>query len=471
MEQLSLEIEKLNRLVGGFVWGPVMISFLLLAGLYFTVGTGFFQFRRFRLWFRNTFFAIFRSPEVRDKRDPGAISQFQALSTALAGTIGTGNIVGVATAITAGGPGAIFWMWASALVGMMTKYAENVLGNRYRYHDSAGKWVGGPMVYIERGLGCRWLAVLFAVFCAAASFGIGNMTQANSISGALASSFGLSPLAVGIAVATLAGVVILGGIKRLASVTERLVPFMAITYTVGGILIICLNWRGIPGAFAAILSDAFSLRAAGSGAIGFLLSDAVRYGVARGVFTNEAGLGSSVIVNSASNVKEPVRQGMWGIFEVFFDTIVMCTITALAILTSGAHLTGGDGAELAIAAFSSGFGRFGGVFITLAVCCFAFATILGWSYYGERAVDYLFGPRARTGYRLLFIGMTVVGCVGSLRLVWSVSDTFNGLMALPNLTAVLLLSPEVFAETRGYLGRLKKGGTPHEIRRHPARRG
>ena len=408
---------------------------------------------------------------MRDRRDPGAISQFQALATALAGTIGTGNIVGVATAITAGGPGAIFWMWISALVGMMTKYAENVLGNRYRYRDAQGKWVGGPMVYIERGLGCRWLAVLFAVFCAAASFGIGNMTQANSISGALASSFGLSPLAVGIAVATLAGVVILGGIKRLASVTERLVPFMAVTYTLGGVLIICLNWRGIPAAFSAILSDAFTLRAAGGGAVGFILSDAVRYGVARGVFTNEAGLGSSVIVNSASNVKEPVRQGMWGIFEVFFDTIVMCTITALAILTSGAHLLGGDGAELAIAAFSSGFGRFGGVFITLAVCCFAFATILGWSYYGERAVDYLFGARARIGYRLCFIGMTVVGCVGSLQLVWSVSDTFNGLMALPNLIAVLLLSPEVFAATRDYLGRIKKGGPSHEIRRHSARRG
>ncbi len=471
MEKLAEGIATLNQLVGGFVWGPVMIGFLLLAGLYFTVGTGFFQFRRFGLWLRGTLFAIFRSPDVRDRRDPGAISQFQALATALAGTIGTGNIVGVATAITAGGPGAIFWMWISALVGMMTKYAENVLGNRYRYRDAQGKWVGGPMVYIERGLGCRWLAVLFAVFCAAASFGIGNMTQANSISGALASSFGLSPLAVGIAVATLAGVVILGGIKRLASVTERLVPFMAVTYTLGGVLIICLNWRGIPAAFSAILSDAFTLRAAGGGAVGFILSDAVRYGVARGVFTNEAGLGSSVIVNSASNVKEPVRQGMWGIFEVFFDTIVMCTITALAILTSGAHLLGGDGAELAIAAFSSGFGRFGGVFITLAVCCFAFATILGWSYYGERAVDYLFGARARIYYRLCFIGMTVVGCVGSLQLVWSVSDTFNGLMALPNLIAVLLLSPEVFAATRDYLGRIKKGGPSHEIRRHSARRG
>lgn len=458
---MDMIVDVINS-IDAFVWGPPMLVLLLGSHIFLTFRTGFIQ--------RKLPTAI-KLSVTKDPDAPGDISQFGALCTALSATIGTGNIVGVATAITAGGPGAIFWMWISALVGMMTKYAENVLGNRYRYRDAQGKWVGGPMVYIERGLGCRWLAVLFAVFCAAASFGIGNMTQANSISGALASSFGLSPLAVGIAVATLAGVVILGGIKRLASVTERLVPFMAVTYTLGGVLIICLNWRGIPAAFSAILSDAFTLRAAGGGAVGFILSDAVRYGVARGVFTNEAGLGSSVIVNSASNVKEPVRQGMWGIFEVFFDTIVMCTITALAILTSGAHLLGGDGAELAIAAFSSGFGRFGGVFITLAVCCFAFATILGWSYYGERAVDYLFGARARIGYRLCFIGMTVVGCVGSLQLVWSVSDTFNGLMALPNLIAVLLLSPEVFAATRDYLGRIKKGGPSHEIRRHSARRG
>ena len=416
-------IESINNAVNNFIWGvPAMIC-IIGVGLYLSIRTNFLQIRKFSYAIRVTLGRMFRKRDASD----GTMTPFQAVCTALAATVGTGNIAGVAGAIAIGGPGSVFWMWISALVGMMTKYAENVLGNRYRYRDAQGKWVGGPMVYIERGLGCRWLAVLFAVFCAAASFGIGNMTQANSISGALASSFGLSPLAVGIAVATLAGVVILGGIKRLASVTEKLVPFMAVTYTLGGVLIICLNWRGIPAAFSAILSDAFTLRAAGGGAVGFILSDAVRYGVARGVFTNEAGLGSSVIVNSASNVKEPVRQGMWGIFEVFFDTIVMCTITALAILTSGAHLLGGDGAELAIAAFSSGFGRFGGVFITLAVCCFAFATILGWSYYGERAVDYLFGARARIGYRLCFIGMTVVGCVGSLQLVWSVSDTVNGL--------------------------------------------
>lgn len=463
MEAVLQVVQRINFYLSDYI----LVFLLIGTGLYFSVRTRFVQVRCFGEGMRS----VFGEFNMRGGRQKGGLSSFQALTTAIAAQVGTGNIIGACGAILLGGPGAIFWMWISALVGMMTKYAENVLGNRYRYRDAQGKWVGGPMVYIERGLGCRWLAVLFAVFCAAASFGIGNMTQANSISGALASSFGLSPLAVGIAVATLAGVVILGGIKRLASVTERLVPFMAVTYTLGGVLIICLNWRGIPAAFSAILSDAFTLRAAGGGAVGFILSDAVRYGVARGVFTNEAGLGSSVIVNSASNVKEPVRQGMWGIFEVFFDTIVMCTITALAILTSGAHLLGGDGAELAIAAFSSGFGRFGGVFITLAVCCFAFATILGWSYYGERAVDYLFGARARVYYRLCFIGMTVVGCVGSLQFVWSVSDTFNGLMALPNLIAVLLLSPEVFAATRDYLGRIKKGGPSHEIRRHSARRG
>ena len=462
-------IAKVNEWVGGLVWGPAMIVLMLLVGAYFTVGTGFFQFRRFGLWIRSTLGAIVRGGQVHD-RDPHAISQFQALSTALAGTIGTGNIVGVATAIVAGGTGAVFWMWVSALLGMMTKYAENVLGNLYRYRNQAGDWVGGPMVYIERGLHWKWLAVLFALFCAAASFGIGNMTQANSIAGALSDVFRIAPAAAGVAVATVSGVVILGGVRRVAAVTERLVPFMALFYTVGGLVIIFLNRAQIPDAFTSIFREAFSLRAAGGGAAGTVMANAVRFGVARGVFTNEAGLGSSVIINSASNVKEPVQQGMWGIFEVFFDTIVMCTITALVLLTSGAHLGGGDGAQLAVAAFSSGFGRFGGAVISIAVCCFAFATILGWSCYGGRAVEYLFGRRALTPYKLLFIVMTWVGCTGSLKLVWSVSDTFNGLMAIPNLIAVVLLSREVFQATRAYLARKRKGRL-NGIRHHFTRRG
>lgn len=451
MERFAAFAAEINEKLNGFVWGPVMIVFMMLTGLYFTIGTGFFQIRKCGLWINSTLFAIFKNKDVHDKRDPNSISQFQAVATALAGTIGTGNIVGVATALVAGGTGAIFWMWMSALLGMMTKFAENVLGNHYRYKNEKGAWVGGPMVYIERGLQCRWLAVMFALFCIIASFGIGNMTQANSIAGALQSTLHIAPLATGIVVALFAGIVVLGGIKRLASVTERLVPFMALIYTLGGIIIIYINRQGIPNALQSIFSEAFSLRAVGGGAGGYAMMNAIRFGVARGVFSNEAGLGSSVIVNSASNVKEPVHQGMWGIFEVFADTIVMCTITALTILTTGVMETGLDGAALSIAAFSHGFGRFGGIFISFAITCFAFSTILGWSYYGERAVEYLFGLKPIWVYKLIFISMTTVGCVTNLKLVWSISDTFNGLMAIPNLIAIIFLSGKVFEITNNYI--------------------
>lgn len=456
MEGFFRTLTDLNSLLSGLVWGPAMVGFMLLVGIYFTAGTGFFQIRHFRLLLRETLVAIFLDQEVHDKRDPHSISQFQALSTALAGTLGTGNIVGVATAIAAGGVGSIFWMWVSAFFGMMTKYAENVLGNHYRYRDERGAWVGGPMVYIERGLGCRWLAVLFALFCMFAAFGIGNMTQANSIAGALESALRIAPLSTGIVVALLCGLVVLGGIKRIASVAERCVPLMAVVYTAGAAVILWLHRDRLPDAFSAIFQEAFSLRAVGGGAGGYAMMRAVRYGVARGIFSNEAGLGSSVIVNSASNVKEPVRQGMWGIFEVFADTIVMCTITALAIIVSGTHLSGAEGAGMSIKAFEGAFGRAGGLFVAIAIAFFAFSSILGWSYYGERVVEYLFGRKLVGIYQLLFIGMTAVGCVGHLELVWSLSDTFNGLMAIPNLIAVLFLSNQVFAITRDYVRRVSQ---------------
>lgn len=453
MEKWIFYISELNSKVNTFVWGPVMIAFMMLIGLYFTIGTGFFQIRRFGVWISETLLAIFRNKDVHDKRDPHTISQFQALTTALAGTIGTGNIVGVATAIVAGGTGAIFWMWVSAFVGMMTKFAENVLGNHYRYKNEKGAWVGGPMVYIERGLHCKWLAVLFALFCMIASFGIGNMTQANSISGAVTSIFHISPLSIGIIVMLLTGLVILGGIKRIASVTEKLVPFMALVYTIGGLAVLIMNRSQIPAAFSSIFTEAFDLRAAGGGVGGYMMMNAIKFGVARGIFSNEAGLGSSVIVNSASNVKEPVQQGMWGIFEVFADTIIMCTITSLVILTSGALSSGKDGAALSITAFSIGFGHIGSVFVSLAITCFAFSTILGWAYYGEQALTYLFGQKPVMFYKIVYIAMTCVGCVANLELVWSISDTFNGLMAIPNLIAVVMLSGKVFSLTKEYFVR------------------
>ncbi len=445
------------------VWGPAMVAFMLFCGIWFSAGTGFFQLRKLALWLRSTLVAIFCSPAVHNKKDPHTISQFQAFATALAGTLGTGNIVGVATAITIGGTGAIFWMWVSAFFGMMTKYAENLLGNYYRRKNQDGSWFGGPMAYIERGLGCRWLALLFAAFCAVSSFGIGNMAQANSIAGALC-PFGVPPFAAGIAVAVLTGMVILGGIKRIAAVTERLVPLMAVLYTCGGIIIIFLNRQRLPEAFASIFSEAFAISPAAGGVAGFSVSRAMRFGVARGIFSNEAGLGSSAIVNSASNVKEPVEQGMWGIFEVFADTIVMCSITALAIITSQAHLLGVDGAEMSIAAFSSGFGSAGQVFVAVSITFFAFSTLLGWSYYGQQAVSYLLGPKSTRMYQRLFILMAAVGCVARLEFVWGLSDTFNGLMAIPNLVAVLFLSKDVFSQTKNYLKQKSRPSQPPSSR-------
>lgn len=455
MEGVISSVAGINKIVNDFVWGPGMLLFLVLTGVYFTIGTGFFQIRRFKLWFGETFIAIFRNKAVTQNKDPNAISQFQALSTALAGTIGTGNIVGVATALTAGGPGAIFWMWISSFFGMMTNYAENVLGIRYRYKNEKGAWIGGPMVYLERGLGCKGLAVLFACLCVLASLGMGNMTQANSIAGALKGSLNLSPLVTGVIVAILVSLVILGGIKRIGKVAERFVPFMAVFYILGGIALIILHRENVPDAFRLIFSEAFDFRCVGGGIGGYIMSNAVRYGIARGVFTNEAGLGTSCIVHSASNVTDPAKQGMWGMFEVFFDTIIMCTITAVAMLSSGVVGCGADGVELAMAAFETGFGEVGKSFITIAILFFAFATMLGWSYYGERAVEYLFGSKHLIVYRVVFILAIILGCVAKLELVWDISDTFNGLMAIPNLVGLIFLSGDVFHATKNYLKKLK----------------
>ena len=434
------------------VWGPATIALLLGTGIYFSVGTGFFQLRRMWLWLRATLFAMFEK-QAHDKSDPHAISQFQAVSTALAGTIGTGNIVGVATALAAGGSGAVFWMWVSALFGMMTKYAENVLGNRYRYRDASGGWKGGPMVYIERGLGCRWLAAIYCISCICASFGIGNMAQANSIAGALETAFALPPYVTGIVLAAVTGGVILGGVKRIGALSERFVPLMALGYLGGGAVILVFHAAEIPSVFASIVSEAFSLRAAAGGVGGTMMARALRFGVARGIFSNEAGLGSSVIVNCASNVKEPVRQGMWGIFEVFADTIVVCTMTALCILVTDAPASQADGAALSLNAFTSQFGQAGSIFLSIALACFAFSTLLGWSYYGERALESLVGIKPVILYKLAFVLILYLGCTTRLETIWAVSDTFNGLMAIPNLAALLLLSPEVFTATKQYLQR------------------
>lgn len=464
-------ISGLNQMVNRFVWGPQMLVLFLFTGLMFTIRTGFFQLRHFRLWLSRTIGSCFgkNRPASDDKH---SISPFQSLCTALAGTMGTGNIAGVATAITAGGPGAVFWMWVSALLGMMTHYAEVVLGMKYRYKNAKGEWMGGAFVYIERGLHRRWLACLFAFFCIVASLGMGNMAQSNSLSTALYDSFHVPPLVSGSVFAVLVGIVIIGGIKRISGITEKIIPAISILYILGALLVIAVHIGNVPGVFHAIIREAFTVKAAGSGAIGYGIATAMRKGISRGVFSNEAGLGSSVVVHSASRETEPVVQGMWGIFEVFADTIVMCTITAVAIMASGVYNQGAytlalsmdqaaggsahfdallNGVPLTSAAFSTVFGRFGSTFVSVSITLFAFSTLIGWSYYGERSTAYLFGSKFVPHYKLVFVYFVFLGALLNLNFVWDISDTFNGLMALPNLLAVILLSGKVVKETKRFM--------------------
>lgn len=475
LDQILQAVKNVNGYLNDFIWGPIMLVFFLLVGLMFTLRTKVFQVSHVKYWLDVTFLSLFKKGNKKVLRtdDKHSISQFQSLCTALAATIGVGNISGVAVALALGGPGAIFWMWLSAFLGMMTNYAENTLGIKYRYRNEKGNWVGGAMIYIEKGLGWKWLAVIFSVFCALASFGIGNLSQGKEIANGLNTSFGIPFWITALLIMFFVGLVIVGGIKRIASVTEKVVPFMAITYIIGALVVIFANVTAVPAAFGAIFSNAFRFQSMGGGVAGFTVMVAMRRGISRGVFSNEAGLGSSVMVHSASDVKEPVIQGMWGIFEVFADTIVVCTMTALTILTSGVYdmaayeacaINGAEleasgllsGVALTSAAFETVFGSLGGKFISIAVVLFAFSTILGWSYYGERAMEYLFGIKAIPAYKVLFLAVIFVGCNISLDLAVDISDTFNGFMALPNLIAVTLLSGQVIQMTKDYIKRVKE---------------
>ena len=464
-------ITKVNSAVNGFVWGIPMLILLVGTGILMTILTRFFQLSHIGHWWKNTIGGIFSDKHITKHtgKDDKAISQFQSLCTALAATIGTGNIVGVASALIAGGPGAIFWMWIVAFFGMMTNYSENVLGIFYRKKNERGEWSGGAMYYLRDGLGskpgCKTigavLAVLFSLFCLLASFGIGNMSQVNSIAANMKAAFHVSPAITGVALMILAALVILGGLKRIASVTEKLVPFMAIAYIVGALVIFFVNIGHVGAVFGAIFKGAFGLRAVGGGIVGSGVRMALTWGMKRGVFSNEAGLGSSVMVHSNSNVKEPVRQGMWGIFEVFADTMVVCTLTAFAVLSSGlidletgAVLSESADSALVGEAFATVFGSFGPMFIALAILLFAFSTVLGWSHYGTKAWEYLFGTKSIIAYRLVFIVMIFIGATMKLSLAWDLSDTFNGLMAMPNLVGVLCLSPLVMKITKNYVDRV-----------------
>lgn len=463
-------ITNVNNAVNGIVWGTFGIALLFIAGILMTAINKGFQFTHFIHWIKMTIGAIFKDKHVtaHTEKNNKAISQFQSLCTALAATIGTGNIVGVATAIILGGPGAIFWMWIMAIFGMMTNYSENVLGIYYRRKGENGEWHGGAMYYLRDGLGsykgCKWigivLAVLFSAFCLLASFGIGNMSQVNSIAGNMKSAFNIPSWVTGIALVILSSVVILGGLKRVASVTEKLVPFMAILYIIGALVVIVAHGNMIPAAFVSIFKGAFSAKSATGGVVGYGIQMAITWGFKRGAFSNEAGLGSSVMVHSSSNVKEPVRQGMWGIFEVFADTIIVCTLTALVVLTSGlVDLESGkmisENVKSALVgeAFGTIFGKAGPMFIAIAILLFAYSTVLGWSHYGTTAWGYLFGDKSSIIYKIVFVVMIFFGCTMSLDLAWDLSDTFNGLMMIPNLIGVIALCPIVSKITKNYIDR------------------
>lgn len=457
MSRITNIISQINDNVNSLVWGAPMIVLILSTGVYFSIRTKFFQIFHIRLIWKNTICKLFGKKSTQKTIDKKAISQFQALSTALAATIGTGSIAGVATAITIGGSGAVFWMWVSAFFGMMTVYAENVLGIYFRHKDKQGNWIGGAMYYIEKGLGVKWLAVLFSIFCIGTSFGMGNMAQSNSIADSLKTSFNINTTITGIITAILVGLVIVGGIKRVGKFAEAVIPFISIVFVTFSIIVLLINAENIPSVISDIFENAFGITALGGGISGELVKKGVSMGVKRGVFSNEAGLGSSVMAHCASDVKEPVVQGMWGIIEVFIDTMVVCTMTALVVLsTKVMDFSNADGSSLIIKAFEKDLGRVGSIFITLSIVIFAFATLIGWSYFGEKAVEYLFTSKAILTYRVIFTIIAFIGCILKLRLVWSISDTFNGLMAIPNLIALWMLSGLVIKITHNYLERQRK---------------
>ncbi|SFI03120.1 alanine or glycine:cation symporter, AGCS family [Pseudobutyrivibrio sp. OR37] len=470
MENILSSVETINNAINGFVWGLPMLILLVGTGILMTCLTKFFQITHFKHWVSNTIGGIFKDSHVtaHTHKNDTQISQFQSLCTALAATIGTGNIAGVAAAIASGGPGAIFWMWIVAFFGMMTNFSENVLGIYYRRRNERNEWCGGAMYYLHDGLGAKpgckqigaVLAVMFSVFCIGASFGIGNMGQVNSIAVNIKSAFGIPSIVTGIGLMILGGLVIVGGLKRIAAVTEKLVPFMAVIYMICAIIVCLVHIDQFGAVFISIIKGAFGMRAVGGGIVGSGVAMAVQWGMKRGVFSNEAGLGSSVMVHSSSNVREPVVQGMWGIFEVFADTIIVCTITAFAVLSSGlvdletgVVISDQVSTALVAEAFSTVFGKFGSAFIAIAILLFAFSTTLGWSQYGSKGFEYLFGRKNIKFYQIVFVLFIVVGATMDLSLAWDISDTLNGMMAIPNLIGVLALSGTVMKITHNYVQR------------------
>ena len=444
---MELINELLNQL-NGIVWGPVMLVLILGTGFYLMSGLRFMPLRHIVYGFRMLW-------QGRKETGEGDIAPFKALMTSLAATIGTGNIAGVATAIFLGGPGALFWMWCTALVGMATKYAEAVLAVHFRETDEKGNHIGGPMFYIKNGLKSHWawLGTAFAIFGALAGFGIGNTIQANSVADALNSKLGVPHLVTGLVMAAFVGLVLIGGIKRIADVAGKLVPLMAIAY-VAASLIVLINYASeIPDAFSLIFTHAFTPIAATGGFAGAAVWAAIRFGVARGIFSNEAGLGSAPIAHAAAATDSPVRQGTIAMLGTFIDTLIICTMTGLVIIVTGAWSSGETGATLSSLAFETALPGIGGYVVTFGLSIFAFTTLLGWSFYGEKCVEYLFGVRSIVPFRILWVIAVPIGATAKLSFIWLLADTLNALMALPNLIALLLLSPLVFKLTRDYFSK------------------
>ena len=479
-------ITKINGSINGFVWGVVGLALLIGTGILMTCVTKVFQISRLSHWWKETIGSLFKKEVISHTKEKGTISPFQALCTALAATVGTGNIAGVAAAICVGGAGAVFWMWVAAFFGMMTNFSENALGIYFRRRNKDGEWSGGAMYYLQDGLGAKKgfktigkvLAILFAFFAMFAAFGIGSMAQVNNIVTNVATAFDVTALSsidvlgtnlyrvlLGAVVMILTALITLGGVKRIANVAEKIVPFMVVLFVIGSLVIIGINYDGILPAFKAIFVNAFQPEAFVGGALGGVIV-AMTNGFKRGVFSNEAGLGSSVMVHSNSSVKEPVKQGMWGIFEVFADTMVVCTMTALVVLTSGVHDytqaapdVEGYSSLLTGAAFNSVFswGDIGQKFVAIALFLFAFTTVLGWSHYGSKAWEYVFGAKSVVVFKIIHVCTIMFGAVMTNSLAWDISDTFNGLMMFPNLIAVIALSPLVAKITKNYIDRKLRG--------------
>ena len=446
-------LKTLFDTLGGWVWGPYMLVLLVGTGVYLTIRLMGIQFTLLPFALKQAF-----TPQKKTEGETqeGDISHFGALMTALSATIGTGNIAGVATAVVVGGPGAVFWMWITAIFGMATKYGEGVLAVKYRIQNSKGEMSGGPMYYIERGMKQKWLAILFAGFATIASFGIGSSVQSNSVAQSIHASFGIEGWITGVVLTVFTAVVILGGIKSISKVSSVIVPFMAVFYVLGGLIIILLNLDALMPALKLIFSDAFTGNAVAGGALGTV----IRYGVARGVFSNEAGMGSAPIAAAAAKTDHPVRQALVSMTGTFLDTIVVCSITGIVLVMGNMYMDGETGAALTTHTFNKMLPGPGGWIVTFGLIFFAYSTILGWCYYGEKCATYLFGDKCITPYRVIYVATVMMGTVASLDLVWAAADTFNGLMAIPNLIALLALSGVIIKETKDFKEKRKRGELP-----------